>query len=257
MDSMADWKKEIEEKRKEELDKMENKYSMTIEQNIFVAKRNIVDYIWKSANLEGIAVTYPDTEAIFNGFSVPNMKVDDIIAINNLKHAWRFVLETIDYPTDYPFICEINRKIGGGELFYNAGFIRNTPVSIGGTNWKPDMPIESQIKEQLQDIIKNDSTTETDKALTLMLYCMRKQMFLDGNKRTAMLAANHLMIKNGAGIVTIPIEIQSQFTKMLITFYESGDMKQIKNFLYEKCIDGIAFQREKDKVNSKPHKEER
>lgn len=241
MESMYGWKKEIEEKRRKESDQMENRYSMTVEQNIFVAKRNIVDYIWKSANLEGIAVTYPDTEAIFNGFSVPNMKVDDIIAINNLKHAWRFVLETTDYPTNYNFICEVNRKIGDGELFYNAGFIKNTPVSIGKTNWKLDMSIESRIKEQIQDIVTNDGTTETNKALTLMLYCMRKQMFFDGNKRTAMLAANHMLIKSGAGIVTIPIEIQPQFTKMLIDFYESGNMEQIKNFLYENCIDGIAF----------------
>lgn len=87
MESMSDWKKEIERKRKEKYDRMEDKYSMTVKQNIFVAKRNIVDYIWKSANLEGIAITYPDTEAICNGFSVPNMRVDDIIAINNLKHA--------------------------------------------------------------------------------------------------------------------------------------------------------------------------
>jgi prophage maintenance system killer protein len=220
---------------------MKNKYTMTAEQNIFVAKRNIVDYIWKSANLEGIAVTYPDTESIYNGLCVPGMKVDDILAINNLKHAWWFVLEIIDCPTDYPFICEINRKIGGGELFYRAGFIRNTPVSIGGTNWKPDMPIESQIMEQLQAIVGNDSATETDKALTLMLYCMRKQIFFDGNKRTAMLAANHILIRHGAGIVTIPIELQAQFTKMLIEFYERGDMKQIKTFLYDKCIDGIVF----------------
>lgn len=220
---------------------MKNKYAMTIEQNIFVAKRNIVDYIWKSANLEGIAVTYPDTQAIYDGLCVPGMRVDDILAINNLKHAWRFVLETVDYPTDYPFICEINRKIGGGDLFYHAGFIRNTPVSIGGTNWKPDMPIEAQIKEQLQVILENGETTETDKALTLMLYCMRKQMFLDGNKRTAMLAANHFLIRHGAGIVTIPIELQAQFTKMLIAYYESGDIGGIKTFLYDKCIDGIVF----------------
>ena len=43
---------------------MENKYNMSVEDNIFLAKRNIVDYIWKSARLEGINVTFPDTEAI-------------------------------------------------------------------------------------------------------------------------------------------------------------------------------------------------
>ena len=45
---------------------MENKFNLTREQNIFVAKRNIVDYIWKSANLEGIGVTYPETQAIYD-----------------------------------------------------------------------------------------------------------------------------------------------------------------------------------------------
>lgn len=46
---------------------IKDKYSMTVKENIFVAKRNLVDYIWKSANLEGIAVTYPQTEIISMG----------------------------------------------------------------------------------------------------------------------------------------------------------------------------------------------
>lgn len=229
---------------------MEDKFYMTVEENIFVAKRNIVDYIWKSAHLEGIAVTYPDTEAIYNGISVPNMKIDDIVAINNLKHAWRFVLDNIDYPIDYPFICEINRKIGGNNLIHNAGLIRNVPVSIGGTSWRPDMLIETQIKEQLAEVL--DIKGATDKALTLMFYCVRKQMFFDGNKRTSMLAANHVMIANGAGIVTIPIEHQRNFRGLIIDFYESGDMQKIKDFVYDKCIDGIAFQNERTgKINDK------
>ncbi|GHU78102.1 hypothetical protein AGMMS49992_27860 [Clostridia bacterium] len=50
---------------------MKAKFNMTREQNVFVAKRNIVDYIYKSARLEGLGVTYPDTETIFNGMSAP------------------------------------------------------------------------------------------------------------------------------------------------------------------------------------------
>jgi hypothetical protein len=92
---------------------MENKFSMTIEENIFVAKRNIIDYMWKSANLEGIAVTYPETEAIYNGLNVSGLKVEDIVSINNLKHAWQFILDTLDYPIDFKFICQINALVGG------------------------------------------------------------------------------------------------------------------------------------------------
>ena len=218
---------------------MEPKYRMTVEQNIFVAKRNIVDYIWKSAHLEGLAVTYPDTEAIFNGLSVAGVAVKDIIAVNNLKHAWQFVLDSLDYPVDYSFICQINRLVGGDNLVYHAGFIRNVPVTIGGTSWKPEMPIESQIKEDLLEI--RAMPEPTDRALTLMLYIMRKQMFLDGNKRTAMLAGNAEMISSGCGIISVPIEKQRDFTMLLINYYESGDMAEIKDFLYEGCIDGIDF----------------
>ena len=75
---------------------MKNKFNLTREQNVFVAKRNIVDYIWKSANLEGIGVTYPETQAIYDGGIVNGLTVDKIIAINNLKYSWQFILENED-----------------------------------------------------------------------------------------------------------------------------------------------------------------
>ncbi len=75
---------------------MVDKYNMTVEQNIFLAKRNIIDYIWKSAKLEGLGVMFPETDAIFNGYSPSNVKVSDIIAVNNLKHAWQFLFDTLD-----------------------------------------------------------------------------------------------------------------------------------------------------------------
>ena len=201
---------------------MQSKYHMTVEQNVFVAKRNIVDYIWKSAHLEGLAVTYPDTEAIFNGLSVAGVSVKDIIAVNNLKHAWQFVLDSLDCPVDYSFVCQINRLVGGDNLVYNAGFIRNVQINA-------DLLLRREIPEP------------TERALTLMLYIMRKQMFLDGNKRTAMLAGNAEMIASGCGIISVPIEKQRDFTMLLIKYYESGDMAEIKDYLYESCIDGIDF----------------
>ena len=216
---------------------MEPKYHMTRKDNVFVAKRNIVDYIWKSAKLEGLTVTYPDTDAIYNGMSVANIPIDEIIAVNNLKHAWHFILNNLDYPIDYPYICQIHRLVGGDTLIRDAGQARKIPVRIGGTSWTPDMPIESQIKEQLADVLLIQSHIE--KAIMLTLYLMRKQIFLDGNKRMAMLAGNQVMISSGSGIISVPIEHQPTFRNMLISFYESGDPDELSGFLYEKCIDGM------------------
>lgn len=218
---------------------MENKFKMTVEENVFTAKRNIIDYIWKSARLEGLGVTYPDTEAIYNGMSAPDVKVSEIVAVNNLKHSWQFLLDTLDCSTDFKYICQLNRLVGGDNLIIRAGYLRNVSVSMGGTSWKPDMPDEDKIRQDLEKISHIENPTE--RAIILMMYCMRSQMFLDGNKRTAMLAANHEMIMNGCGIISVPIEKQRDFTKLLVEFYETGNMDVIADFVYRECIDGIDF----------------
>lgn len=217
---------------------MDNKYNMTLEDNVFLAKRNIIDIIWKSARLEGLNVTFPDTEAIYNGLVISNIKVDTVIAINNLKHAWQFVLDNIDYQLDYPYVCKINQFVCS-NLINNAGFIRNFPVSIGGTRWKPELPIESKIKEEINETMQIENPT--DRAITMMLSLMRRQMFGDGNKRTGMLAANQIMISNGVGIISIPIELQRDFSNLLVKYYETNDMVEIKDFIYNSCIEGIPI----------------
>lgn len=219
---------------------MENKFNLTREQNIFVAKRNIVDYIWKSANLEGIRLTYFETQAIYDGGIVNGLTVDKIIAINNLKYAWQFILENEDIEYDYKALCQIH-KLTCDKLVLdqNLGRLRTTPVNIGGTSWKPNFPIESQIKEELEDILNQTDKTKTEIAIEIMLWIMRRQMFIDGNKRVGMLFANKIMIDNGCGIITISQENQPTFFEKLIKFYETGDNTDLKQWIYDTSIDGI------------------
>lgn len=219
---------------------MKNKFNLTREQNIFIAKRNIVDYIWKSANLEGIGVTYPETQAIYDGGVVNGLTVDKILAINNLKYAWQFILETDDIEYDYKVLCRLH-KLTTDKLVLdvNLGRIRTTPVNIGGTSWKPLFPIESKIKEELEELLNQNDKTKTEIAIEIMLWIMRRQMFIDGNKRVAMLFANKIMIDNGCGIITIAQENQPTFYEKLIKFYETGDNNDLKQWIYDTSIDGI------------------
>ena len=219
---------------------MENKFNLTREENVFIAKRNIVDYIWKSANLEGIGVTYPETQAIYDGGVVNGLTVDNIIAINNLKYAWQFILELEKLEYDYKVLCHIH-KLTCDKLVLESqlGRIRTTPVNIGGTEWKPQFPIESQIKEELEKLLNQDDKFKTEIAIEIMLWIMRRQMFIDGNKRVAMLFANKIMIDNGCGIITIAQDLQPTFYDKLIKFYETGDNTDLKKWIYDNCIDGI------------------
>jgi len=222
----------------------ENKFKMTEEQNVYVAKRNIVDYIWKSAHLEGLGVTFPQTQDIYDGGIINGLPRDEVVAVNNLKHAWQFIFETLDYPMDLSYICHLNQVVGS-NLIYDSGYLRKVPVRMGGTSWVPDMPIESQIKEELQDIMS--ISVATDRAITLMLWSMRRQMFPDGNKRTSMLAANQVMIQNGCGVISVPIEKQDRFKELLVRFYETNDMSVLKAFVYDDCIDGVDFPKEQER----------
>ena len=218
---------------------MVDKYKLTREKNVFIAKRNIVDYIWKSANLEGITVTYPDTQTIFDGGIVNGLTVDNIIAINNLKYAWEYVLNNTCKKYDLNLIFDIH-KIALDKLVINEclGKLRITPVKIGGTKWTPSFPFHTKVEEELNLLLsQNKSITEI--AIEVMLKLMRMQLFVDGNKRVAMLFANKIMIDNGCGIISISQEYQSTFYEKLIGYYETDNMDDLKQWIYNKCIDGM------------------
>lgn len=217
---------------------MNNKYSMTTDGNILYAKRNIVDSIYTEARLEGIGVTYPDTNEIFNGRTVAGLSIDDTNKINNLKHAWEFILTTLDYTIDLRYIRQINSEIGKG-LVFNAGSLRDSDVKIGGTSWKPELPDENKISSYIKNTINNFELSATERAISAMLYVMRTQMFYDGNKRTAQLLANKIMIEGGAGIISIPVDKQKNFVELLINYYETNNAEDISDFIYHNCIDGI------------------
>ena len=203
--------------------------------NIDFARSHMADTIYKQAVLEGIATTYADTETIIEGGKVNNMTAEDVLKVVNLKHAWEFVLNknVLLAPTNFALLSEINKLILEG-FYYNAGKVRSTPVRIGGTDWKPELPFESVIKEELDKLL-NKKLSIVDKAIELILFVMKKQIFIDGNKRTAIIFANHLLIKNGKGLIVIPNEQVEKFKNLLISYYEGKDVKKIKEFLKNSC----------------------
>jgi len=216
---------------------MGDKFKLTQEQNIFFAKRNIVDSLWKSANLEGIAITFPETQKIYDGGNIERLRVDEIVTINNLKHAWQFVIATMNQEIDYNYISSVHSLVGG-NLVESPGKMRIFEVKMGGTNWKPELPSKEKLEELLKQVklIEND----TKRTITLMCKLMKMQLFNDGNKRTSMLIANHELIKLGRGIISVSEENKVEFGTKLIQYYENEEMlEELAGFIYDKCLDGM------------------
>ena len=199
---------------------------------IEMAKRLLVDSIWKSANLEGLGTTFPKTEAILAN-APTETKSEEVLFVINMKRAWQFLLDNLDNPNNIMLLREYN-KVVGELLFRNNGEIRTFPVQIGGTSWEPELPNSAAIIADLQEI---DSIDDIElKALKFFCFVARTQMFIDGNKRVAQLIANKILIENDIGIFQIPIEKLEQFKILLIEFYETADDTAIIDFMKESCI---------------------
>lgn len=199
---------------------------------IEMAKRLLVDSIWKSANLEGLGTTFPKTEAILAN-APTTTKTEEVLFIINMKRAWQFLLDNLDFGNNLMLLREYN-KIVGQLLFNYAGEIRTIPVQIGGTSWEPEMPNTALIIDILENIEQIEDIEL--KALRYFCYVARSQMFIDGNKRVAQLIANKVLIQNDIGIFQIPIEKLEEFKTLLIEFYETDNDADIIDFMQMHCI---------------------
>lgn len=216
---------------------MIRKYNMTKEDNIFFAKRKLIDNLYKSANLEGIAVTFADTVAFVNNVNTGKISVDDMLKLKGLKDAWEYVLNTIDKELTIDYIKKIHFEVCKGQNIEPLGEFRDRGVGITGTSYRPKLPSECNYDKELNDIMKIEDSL--DRSITLFLWIQRSQMFLDGNKRVANLIANKEMIKNGLGILAVPVEKIGEYFTILIEFYETNDYTNVKKWIYDNCIDGV------------------
>ncbi|MDD7147602.1 MAG: Fic family protein [Lachnospiraceae bacterium] len=204
-------------------------------QNLDFARANMKANIYDQAVLEGVATSFPQTEDIIENGQVNGVSATDVQKILNLKHAWEFILDrdVIQSESNYHMLCHIAKLVNEG-FFYDGGRIRGIPVQIGGTSYVPPLPIESVVIERIDEIRSRDREP-IDIAIELCMYCMKTQVFMDGNKRASVIFANHYLIAKGMGFLVIPEKDVPEFKKLLVDYYEGAPLKIIGKFLREKC----------------------
>lgn len=191
--------------------------------------------IYDQAVLEGVATSFPQTEKIIENGKVSGMTATDVQKILNLKHTWEFILDrdVLASRSDYYLLCHIARLVNEG-FFADGGRIRGVPVTIGGSSYAPPLPNEPDVKERIREITKQKDDA-IDIAIELCLYCMKTQIFLDGNKRASVLFANHYLISHGGGFLVIPEKEVPEYKRLLVKYYEGEDTSIIADFMKEHC----------------------
>lgn len=223
------------EKALAELGYTERELDPRIVLNLEFARANMKTNIYDQAVLEGVATSFPQTEDILENGKVFGMTASDVQKILNLKHAWEFIIDrdVIQCKTDYYILCHIAKLVNEG-FYADGGRIRGVPVTIGGTSYIPPIPVELIVKEDIRKIVEAE-IDHVLKAIHLCLYCMKTQIFNDGNKRAAVILANHYLISQGSGMLVIPEKEVPAFKKLLVAYYEDREQEQIIAFMKTKC----------------------
>ena len=213
----------------------EDSLSAEVVANIAFARANMKTNIYDQAVLEGVATSFPQTEEIIENGKVSGVSASDVQKILNLKHAWEFILDrdVIASRSDYYMLSHIARLVNEG-FFAEGGRIRGVPVTIGGCSYVPPLPSEADVKEQIREITE-EADDAIQIAIKLCLYCMKKQIFLDGNKRASVIFANHYLISHGGGFLVIPEKEVPEFKRLLVKYYEGEDISVITTFMKENC----------------------
>lgn len=213
----------------------EDELSSDVINNIAFARANMKMNIYNQAVLEGVATSFPQTEEIIDNGKIYGVTATDVQKILNLKHAWEFILDrdVIASRSDYYMLSHIARVVNEG-FFAEGGRIRGVPVTIGGSSYVPPLPNELDIKEKIREIIE-ESDEVINTAIKLCLYCMKTQIFLDGNKRASVIFANHYLISHGGGFLVIPEKEVPEFKRLLVKYYEGEDITVIADFMKKYC----------------------
>ncbi len=184
------------------MQKFKDKFHLTPEQSLFLAKKKWDENVYCGMKMENRAVTFPQTQTILNGINVPNVQLDDIQAILNMRDAWKFLLNTVSEKVTFEYWCKLNEYIARNEAL-EWGKLRTGTVGISGTDYEPPVPDKEKTAEELKDILSATDASATDKALEAFAWGARGQFFWDGNKRTSLMLANKILVSSGAGIMTI------------------------------------------------------
>ena len=213
----------------------EDELSAEVITNIEFARANMKMNIYDQAVLEGVATSFPQTEEIIENGKVSGMTATDVQKILNLKHAWEFILDrdVILSKSDYYMLSHIARLVNEG-FFAEGGRIRGIPVTIGGSSYIPPLPNEIDVKDRIREITE-EKDDAVNIAIKLCLYCMKTQIFIDGNKRASVIFANHYLISHGGGFLVIPEKEVQKFKKLLVKYYEGEDISIISTFMKQHC----------------------
>jgi len=206
---------------------------------IMMAYKMLPEYVFDTSQLENNPLTFPEVKTLLDGITIGGHKISDVEQVLNIKNAWMTLLDLIkknNFVPSMKIFNQTNKIIAKNEAIYSGKF-RNGSVSIAGTQ-----KYKAPKHDELDGIFSNEIHVILDKfppieqAIRLFLWGSLNQFYWDGNKRTARIIANGILINEGIGIFNISSRDILEFNTLMTDFYDTQKADNICKFLAEKCI---------------------
>ena len=218
--------------------------SVDLNDMLSFCRKYIKDIIWKNSLIEVKGLTFPQTECILENYELNGIKFNDAVVVNNIKRSWQYLFNNISQEISLDIVKEYNYMLQSGSLNEkDAGYLRNNPVYISGTDFIPPNVNKEILEHEIKELKENYPNKPFEKAVRLFALITKEQWFSDGNKRTATMVANHILVKSGIGIFAIKPKLMHQFIDLLIKWYESdgfnfesNEFINLQDFIYMNCI---------------------
>lgn len=207
-----------------------DKCDLTRLENQKLAIKEMIHLVYSASRFEDDKATLRQTETIILGSDVYGLSATDMKVIRQLQGAVELIIRNAK-----SYSLAVSHAVNGlvaKEMAIDWGKLRTGKVKIGGTSYLPEIPEYDRVVSDIEKIMSAEQSV-TWKALKIMLYIMYKQLYWDGNKRTALLSANYILIRNGAGLLIIDDGHMSEFYRLLSRYYDTGDEKGLMTWLYE------------------------
>ena len=197
-----------------------------------------VDLSWKSSQIEGNTYSLLETERLLKDKQTASGKTkEEAIMLLNHKDALDFVFDVPDYLKELSVHrIEDIHSILTKELGVDRN-IRHRRVGITGTNYRP-LDNEFQIREALEDTctLVNGKDNVFEKALLTLVLLSYIQAFVDGNKRTARITSNAILIANGYCPISFRTVDSIDYKKAMLMFYEQNNIAAFKKIFIEQFL---------------------
>ncbi|MDR3179623.1 MAG: Fic family protein [Holosporaceae bacterium] len=206
---------------------------------LMLAYKMLPEYVFDTSQLENNPITFPEVKTLLDGVTIGGHKINDVQQVLNIKNAWFLLFDLVGNNKFTPsknIFHQINKEIAQNEALY-AGIFRNGSVNIAGTkNYTAPSyeKLDDIFETEIHDILDEYNTVE--QAIRIFLWGSLNQFYWDGNKRTARLIANGILINEGAGVFNIKTKDILEFNTLMIDFYDTKKADSIVEFLSKKCI---------------------